>query len=110
MKKIILALVFIVGTAHAEVITPDRSLTWDYPEESMELIDGFRLYCDQQQVWQGSAIEVLLANAELGNGRTTCVVVAYNSLGESGPSNALSFPYTSGPPEDAPGQLRHQAQ
>lgn len=98
MRAILLAAALaLTGAVHAETASPDNRLAWDY--DGTIFIDGFRLYCNDEVVWQGETLEaVLSATTLVPNDIHTCVVKAYNASGESAASNAVTFPLVDTPP------------
>lgn len=98
MKALFLAAVLAVtGIAHAGTASPDNKLVWEYGDTSF--IDGFRLYCNDELVWQGESLEApISATALIPQNIHTCVVKAYNASGDSAASNAVTFPLVDTPP------------
>lgn len=94
MKKILL---FLVATAPTSVLGW-QSLAWDYDAEMFDLVDGFRVYCNGDVIWDGKAIAAPKTSLNItGQGLQKCTVTAYLGPEESGPSNEVRF--LEGPPQ-----------
>ena len=103
MLRIIAALLLFPGLALADTVGPEARMTWDYVDPMPSFVDGFRLYCNDEVVYEGDSKLINIPITKGGDYQ--CYVVAYNTAGESEASNALGFTFvTTVPP--APTVLR----
>lgn len=95
--------------ALAGTVSSTSKFTWDYPVEGLDDIDGFRLYCVDQVVWQGVSQIATIADTVMTTGKQDCYVKAYNTLGESGPSNVVEAKYVNAKPTNNPNNFKLDA-
>jgi len=98
MKTLLAAVLIFPLAIFAQTHQPtDCALAWDYDDAIP--IDGFKLYTDGVQTWQGADKTVSCVDAGLTEPGTYSVhVTAYNAVNESGPSNTLELPMVTKPP------------
>lgn len=109
MKKLLIGfLLLFASTAQAETVGPGCSFAWGYAQPLPANVDGFRLYLNGIQVWEGAELTATCAAAGLAlEGEHQVWVTAFNAASESESSNILTFYYVSGAPA-APTTLRFQ--
>ena len=111
--KVSLAVLLALTATYAQsaTVTAGCGLAWDYPADSLPLIDGFRLYINGTlKVTVPSNEQTVLCTALglTGNAQYTAQVTAYNAVGESAKSNSLPFVYVLSVPSSPPTNLRPQ--
>ncbi|MDX1345946.1 MAG: hypothetical protein R3179_08600 [Sedimenticolaceae bacterium] len=86
--------------ASAQTITTGCAFAWDYDAAAQQTIDGFRLYVDAAPVLDIPADErqATCEASEITSGTHDVHVTAFNAVGESPPSNALSVTFVTTPP------------
>jgi hypothetical protein len=109
MHKYLLALALLAVSMSASALTvgPNCGLAWDYPPEQEVLLDGFKVYVDNVAVADVPAAERGVPCSVLGltAGERTFEVTAFNAVGESAKSNAVTVQYVDQVP-DFPQNLR----
>jgi len=83
-----------------------QSIAWDYPIPVV--VDGFRIYANEQQVLQVPATELTASISAMNltpGADYTVHVTAFHAAGESAASNTINFTLVEGPPA-APTNLR----
>ena len=110
MKRLIaIALLLASSAAHALTAGPGCILAWDYAQPLPADVDGFRLTVNGASAWTGTPLEASCADAGIATpGEYSAFVAAYNDVGDSGPSNTLTFTYVTGAPSNAPTNLIFQ--
>jgi hypothetical protein len=96
-----------VTAAPAATIGPDCRVLWDYDPAELARVDEFVLYLDGAEALALPASRQSATCSEIGvpPGEHSLAVTARNAVGESAPSNTLTFSFVSDAPA-APGSLR----
>lgn len=89
MRRLFLSMAFCLVAATAQAATV--GLQWDAVPEA----DGYRVYMDDQMV---KPVSTTAAEITSPPGKHVFYVTAYNSWGESGPSNTVTTPAVAGIP------------
>ena len=107
MKKLFAAAALLAASAvHADTIGPGCAFAWDYNQNDLPLIDGFRVYVNAEPTWEGMPQTVTCADAGVtATGVYSVHVTAFNAADESEGSNSLGFTFVSTAPA-APTLLR----
>ncbi len=109
MKKLFLAaLLAFASPLSAQTITGDCDVAFDFPVEQEPQLDGFRFTLNAAPGLEITPEARGATCAELGviPGLNTLTVEAFNALGESAPSNTLTFYIVESAPTTAPTALR----
>lgn len=83
-------LLLFCATSIAQTVGENSRFVWDYAEEHMPLIDGFKLYIDNEHVFTTTEKYVNISDIQLVVGSHTAYVTAYNAVTEAA-SNTISF-------------------
>lgn len=92
MKKLLLAALLVFPFA---AFAGQTTLAWDYPTDANHT--GFRVFCGRTAATISATpvadvgATLRTASVSLPNGRNYCVARAYDAVGESANSNAVTF-------------------